>query len=81
MARQLSNDGSAARRRHPKSWKPDGSLSPTDEPRELLPVLGGYFIAILVGLALPGVAVGIYFALAVYMIFFRELKRSPSRAR
>jgi uncharacterized membrane protein len=53
----------------------------TDEPRELLPVLGAYFIAILIGLALPEVAVAIYFALAVYMIFFRELRKHPSRAR
>ena len=53
----------------------------TDEPRELLPVLGGYVIAILIGLAVPGVAVAIYFALAAYMIFFRELTRRPSRAQ
>jgi uncharacterized membrane protein len=60
----------------------------TDEPRELLPVLGGYVIAILVGLALPGVAVAIYFAVAIYMILlpvymllFRGLKRHPSRTR
>jgi uncharacterized membrane protein len=53
----------------------------TDEPLELLPVLGGYVIAILVGLLLPAVAVAIYFALAVYMILFRELKRHPSGAR
>jgi uncharacterized membrane protein len=52
-----------------------------DEPRELLPVLGGYVIAILIGLAVPGVAVAIYFAVAVYMIFFRALRRHPSRAR
>jgi TMEM175 potassium channel family protein len=59
----------------------------TDEPRELLPVLGGYVVAILIGLAVPGVAVAIYFAVAVYMILFpvymtlfRELKRHP-RAR
>jgi hypothetical protein len=52
-----------------------------DEPQELLPVLSGYVIAILVGLAVPGAAVAIYFALAVYMILFRELRRHPSRAR
>jgi len=45
-----------------------------------LPVLSGYVIAILVGLALPGVAVPIYFAVAVYMILLRGLKRHPSRA-
>ena len=53
----------------------------TDEPRELLPVLGGYVIAILIGLAIPGVAVAIYLAVTVYMIFFRELKLHASRAR
>lgn len=53
----------------------------SDEPRELLPVLAGYAIAILVGLAFPIVAVAIYCAVAVYMILFRELARHPSRAR
>ena len=60
----------------------------TDGPRELLPVLGGYVIAILIGLAVPGVAVAIYFAVGVYMIIFpvyrrlfRELRRAPSRAQ
>jgi TMEM175 potassium channel family protein len=60
----------------------------TDEPRELLPVLGGYVVAILIGLAVPALAVVIYFAVAVYMILFpvymtlfRELKRHPSRPR
>ncbi len=50
-----------------------------DEPREVLPVLGGYVIAILIGLAVPGVAIAIYFALALYMILFREIRRHPSR--
>ena len=52
-----------------------------DEPRELLPVLGGYVIAILIGLAVPGVAVAFYFAIALYMILFREIRRNPLRAR
>ena len=52
-----------------------------DEPRELLPVLGGYVIAILIGLAVPGVAVAVYFAIALYMILFREIRRNPFRAR
>ena len=51
-----------------------------DEPRELLPVLGGYVIAILVGLVVPGVAVAVYFAVALYMILFGGLPRHPSRA-
>ena len=40
-----------------------------DEPRELVPVIGGCEIAILIGLAVPGVAVAIYFVVALYMIF------------
>ena len=52
-----------------------------DEPRELLPVLGGDAIAILIGLAVPGVAVAFYFAIALYMILFvREIPRHPFRA-
>jgi len=50
-----------------------------NEQRELLPVLGGYVIAILIGLALPTVAVAGYFALALYMILFREIRRNPFR--
>jgi uncharacterized membrane protein len=67
--------------RHERLYSPakDGEAH-ADESRELLPVLAGYVIAILVGLALPGVAVGIYFAVALYMILFRELKRHPFRA-
>lgn len=52
-----------------------------DEPRELLPVIGGYVIAILIGLAVPGVAVAIYFGIALYMILFREIRRNLFRAR
>ncbi len=52
-----------------------------DEPRELLPVLGGYVIAILVGLVVPGVAVAVYFAVAIYMILFRGIPRHALRAR
>lgn len=37
-------------------------------------------IAILVGLVLPGVAVAIYFALALFMILFRALQRHRVRA-
>ncbi len=39
-----------------------------DELRELLPALGGYVIAIVIGLALPGVAVAAYCAVALYMV-------------
>jgi len=48
---------------------------PTEEPQELMPVVIGYVAAILIGIAFPGVAVAIYFALAVYMILFREITR------
>jgi uncharacterized membrane protein len=44
--------------------------------RKLLPVLAGYVIAILIGLALPVVAVALYLALAVYLVVpFREVTR------
>jgi uncharacterized membrane protein len=67
--------------RHERLYSPaKGGEEQADESRELLPVLAGYVIAILVGLALPGVAVVIYFAVALYMILFRELKRHPFRA-
>ena len=59
---------------------PDEGEGQLDEPREVLPVLGGYVIAILIGLAVPGVAVAFYFAIALYMILFREIRRSPFRA-
>ena len=52
-----------------------------DDTRELLRVLAGYAIAIGIGLAVPIAAVTIYFALAVYMILFRELRRRHLPAR
>ena len=46
------------------------------ERRNLLPVVIGYVVAILVGLALPGLAVVFYFGIAVYLIVpFREVAR------
>ena len=68
-----------ARHEHLYSPPEEGEEQP-DEPRELLPVLGAYVIAILIGLAVPGLAVAIYFALALYMILFREIPRHPFRA-
>ena len=59
---------------------PDEGEEQLDEPRELLPVLGGYVIAILVGLAVPGAAVVIYFGIALFMILFREIPRRSVRA-
>ncbi|MGO9490487.1 MAG: TMEM175 family protein [Solirubrobacteraceae bacterium] len=52
-----------------------------DEPRELWPVVVGYVLAIILGLAVPAVAVAAYFALAVYMILFREVPAHPFRRR
>jgi hypothetical protein len=52
----------------------DGELR--THQRNSLPVTIGYVIAILVGLALPGVAVALYFALAVYLVVpFRPVAR------
>ena len=46
------------------------------ERRQLWPVLAAYMTAILVGLALPRLAVGLYFAVAVFLIVpFRDLRR------
>ena len=43
------------------------------ERRQLWPVLIAYVIVILIGLALPALAVGLYFALAVFLVVpFRE---------
>ena len=41
--------------------------------RKFLPLVIGYVIAILIGLALPAAAVALYFGLAVYLVVpFRE---------
>ncbi len=46
------------------------------ERRQVWPVLAAYVIAILTGLALPRLAVGVYFALAVFLVVpFRDLRR------
>jgi len=65
-----------ARHEHLYSPSEEGEQQ-QNEPRELLPVLGGYVIAILIGLAPPTVAVAGYFAVALYMILFREIRRTP----
>ena len=55
---------------HGKGVEPDGERS------KLLPVVTGYVIAILIGLALPNLAVALYFGIAVYAIVpFREVTR------
>jgi uncharacterized membrane protein len=52
------------------------------EQRQLLPIVAAYVAAILLGLALPSVAVALYFALALYLVWpFRGLHRSSSRVR
>ena len=51
------------------------------EQRGLLPIVIAYGVAILLGLALPSVAVALYFALAVYLVWpFRGLHSSRPRA-
>ena len=50
------------------------------ERRDILPVLGVYVLAILIGLAVPRVAVALYFALAVFLVVpFRDVRRLISR--
>jgi hypothetical protein len=47
-----------------------------------LPVVIGYVIAILIGLALPVAAVALYFGIAVYLVVpFRETARVLRRRR
>ena len=46
------------------------------ERRTILPVVGGYVIAILVGLVAPRVAVGVYCVIGIYLVVpFREVHR------
>ena len=64
-----------ARREHLYSPHEDGE-DPHSDQRKLLPVVIGYVIAILIGLALPELAVALYFGIAVYAIVpFREVAR------
>lgn len=68
-----------ARREHLYPPHGDGGELRSDQ-RKLLPVVFGYVIAILIGLALPELAVALYFGLAVYLIVpFREAARLLSR--
>ena len=64
-----------ARREH--LYSPQGDGDEVQGPRrKLLPVVIGYVIAILIGLVLPGVAVALYFGIAVYLIVpFRQVAR------
>lgn len=70
-----------ARRGHLYSPDEEGDELQSEQ-RDLLPAIAGYVIAILIGLALPTVAVAVYFALAVYLAWlFREFHRSRSPVR
>jgi uncharacterized membrane protein len=62
-----------ARREHLYSPPAEGE-EPPGEQRKLLPVVIEYVIAIIIGLLLPGVAVALYFAIAIYLVVpFREV--------
>ena len=64
-----------ARREHLYSPHEDGEELHSDR-RKLLPVVIGYVIAILIGLAAPELAVALYFGIAVYAIVpFRQVAR------
>ena len=64
-----------ARREHLYTPHQDDEEVHTDR-RKLLPVVIGYVIAILIGLAWPTVAVALYLGLAVYLVVpFREVAR------
>ena len=64
-----------ARHEHLYSAKEEGGELHTDQ-RKFLPVVIGYVIAILIGLALPVAAVALYFGIAVYLVVpFREAAR------
>ncbi len=63
-----------ARREHLFSQQADGEELYVR--RRLLPVVIGYVVAILIGLAVPQVAVALYFGIAVYLVVpFREVRR------
>ena len=65
-----------ARHEHLYSPHEDGEEPQDAPPKKLLPVVIGYVIAILIGLAAPQAAVALYFGLAVYLIVpFREVAR------
>ncbi len=75
----LSLDG-YARREHLYSTPDAGEELRTDQ-RKSMPVIIGYVIAVLIGLALPRVAVALYFALVVYLVVpFRQVARRLSRS-
>jgi TMEM175 potassium channel family protein len=77
LAIRLLGSALAAYARHEHLYTPakEGEELHTDQ-RKFLPVVIGYVIAILIGLAVPAAAVAIYFGLAVYLVVpFREAAR------
>ena len=68
-----------ARHEHLYSPKGEGEELHSTQ-RKFLPVIVGYVIAILIGLALPVLAVVLYFGIAVYLVVpFREAARVLAR--
>ena len=63
-----------ARHEHLYSPKGEGEELHSTQ-RKFLPVVIGYVIAILIGLALPVAAIALYFGIAVYLVPFREAAR------
>ncbi len=80
VIRSLSFALDAYARREHLYTPPEAGEEQQDAPLELLPVLGGYVLAILLGLAVPRAAVAVYFVIALYMILFRALPWHPLRA-
>ena len=69
-----------ARREHLYA-APDAN-EPDTERRSLLPVVVSYGVAILIGLLLPALAVGLYCLIAFALVIpFAELKRLVARRR
>ena len=80
VIRSLSFALDAYARREHLYTPPEAGEEQQDAPLELLPVLGGYVAAILLGLVVPQAAVALYFAIALYMILFRALPWHRLRA-
>jgi TMEM175 potassium channel family protein len=81
LAIRAAGIGLAAYARRGHLYEPAGEGEELQsEQRQLLPVVVAYAVAILLGLALPSVAVAVYFALAVYLVWpSRGLHRSRPR--
>ena len=77
LAIRILGSGMAEYARREHLYSPPGQgKEPPGEQRRLLPVVIGYVIAILIGLFLPGVAVALYFGIAIYLVVpFREVTR------